>query len=696
MFPFSRYKRLKSGLLKPQPGTLINKYDPLASGLQTFYGFLEQNGNIFADSTGINPSAKSSTAAQNGWAAGKFGQAAFTWGNNVSFIDCGNICDNLPNWTISFWLEQNSSTGGAANDIIVGKFGTGGFSSGQGYGVVIDSPNGHIGGINQTLGGTVFNEKDDAVATAPSSWAHIVVTSSNYVITNIYRNGVNRATTTISGGAVVTTTNTASLTIGGYAAGAFNDGFIDLVGVWNRVLTAVEVQRLFVDPLGLYKKAALPLIFKPAISIPAISGNLVEQSDAIGATSLSTDRLSASLIESGDTIGASVFQGSNVNNASGNLIESTDPIGAVVFSPVLTSGNLAEKSDTIGSKVTLPTPQSLIAIKRKTLYVKPSPGAVINAADSITSGLVFAAPFNEGGGTLIHDLITGQANTSAQSLNIWVPTDRGMAPSNQLGGYMWSGASEVSKRLTDLELTGNGSMSVTFRFLFDSALLGADTVFMGKGDGAGGNPIGGTGPGVTNGWLITCDQDHSTMSGIDYSYVTSPISYSPNSVSGLNAIKIEFECNQWNKMGGFYLPATADNLMHTVTICTAGGMTTAAQEIDDFTVYYDGQKINRLTSIGNSGIALSRYFYCASGTQLTLSDSGYEFCLGKLPTTHADGVQGILDNVLIHNRVLSSQEALRLAIDPFCYLTRPAKRIVTPVLPKLISKRFPFPFMKAV
>lgn len=674
-------------LTKPTASARFNRAWPLFRGLQAFYAFLESKGTTFYELTGQQQPASavlgSSPDIGNFWGnPGKFG-AAVTLDGGTGYINCGNICDNMASFTVSCWFKTSLGSG---NTTLIGKMASGGISTGQGWGII--AINGEVGSITQLASGVVFHQLTSSVAYNDNKWHHLVCTVSNYIPQNVYIDGAAVSTTSSGSGSVTTTTTSNNLEMG--ADSGANDswnGKLDLVGIWNRVLSLYEIQSLYSDPLAMITAQRLPLVSLKVLTPVTSSGNLVEASDVIGTNVLSTATAFGNLVELSDTIGSNVFQGSGVS-ASANLSEQIDAIGSNISLPQNASGNLIEKSDTIGSKVTLPVPNSLIILKRRTIRNKPPIGVQIDRQSGIAQGLVFAAPFNEAGGASIHDLISGEAGSFTNQA--WQTTDVGEAV--YFGATGGPAKFTSLPAFTDLPLTGNGSMSVSFRILLNSTIAGAsETTIMGKSDSTDGT-VGGTN---TAGWNINSDKDHTATAGLDYSYITSPINYSPNSHAGANVVKLEFECNQWNKMGGVYMPTTADNKMHQITICTAGGMVGAAQEIDDYTVYYDGVIVNRLTSIGNSGIVGSKYFYCASGTQLTTSDAAYQLAIGAHPSgSFSAGT--IVDNVLIHNRVLTPQEALQLYVDPFCYLKTPAKKIVTPLLPKLISKRFPFPFTRVI
>src|SRR5581483_1554626 len=77
---------------------------------------------------------------------------------------------------------------------------------------------------------------------------HGVFAVSSYVATAIYIDGAKVSTTVVSNGAVTTTTNTGNLTFGGDTASDWWNGSLDNVGIWNRVLSADEIERLYIEP----------------------------------------------------------------------------------------------------------------------------------------------------------------------------------------------------------------------------------------------------------------------------------------------------------------------------------------------------------------------------------------------------------------------------------------------------------------
>lgn len=740
-------------LIIPPPGTLANLNHPLMRGIQTMFLCNEGGGVSIADCTKKNPAGSlASSTVGPAWFkpnSSGGGQAPLSLGINggssIGHWQCGNICDNLATFTVAFWSYHNS--GGC----VIGKFGSGGFSSGQGWGVVVNGN--RYNWICQMAGGSVYQQY---YATADGSSLfnqnrHWAFTISNYLLTGLYIDGVSFATSqtgTGSTGTVTTTTNSNQLQFGASTGTTdpTNGMSVNAAGVWNRVLSAGEIQQLATDPFCFIQQPSKTLLSKGRIVKKLTALNLtplgIASQEALGAPTFglgigpggikTEEKFGAQLIAntqiltpfgitSQEMLGApgtalnllplgvtsqEIIGAENVaiNNASNILpggVTSQEGVGEPIITGAgINPGGISSAENFGGAGLALnllplgvTSQEAIGAIKaalglKKLITVpqrrymkrwKPITGTQLNPNSSIIQGLVLASPFLEQGGNTSRDLIGHeQANFVAPFTPIsWVRTDNGFAPqcvnSNRV-------LYPTQPRFTDLPLTGNGSMSVSFRILFNSSICGGfGGTIMGKSDSTDGSA------GSTAGWNVNCDNNYSTMTGIDPSYVTSPINYIPNTSSGPHVIKLEFECDQWNKQGGVYVPNTPDNQMHQITICTQGGMVGAAAELDDYTVYLDGQLIVR-DPAHRSFIIGAKYFYCASGNQTT-SDAAYNLSIGAHPGG-SNSIQSPIDNVLVHNRVLTADEAMQLYVDPYCYLQRP-KRLFAALASSSLQYVFP-------
>lgn len=155
--------------------------------------------------------------------------------NSVFEVPNNNVLSNDPE-TFSFWVHPFSWTSATASAFISKRVGTG-----SGY--FISYYNANNGMIIDCGSGNSPNRW--LVANSPSlnEWTHIVVTCSEATGLKLYMNGV----LTNSRGTVDRSSfsSTSNFRIGRDGSGYVLDGRMDDVRIFNRVITAEEVQNLY-------------------------------------------------------------------------------------------------------------------------------------------------------------------------------------------------------------------------------------------------------------------------------------------------------------------------------------------------------------------------------------------------------------------------------------------------------------------
>lgn len=284
-----------------------------ASGINKdgFYTVADNNGTY----SGVGSGWQNSIAAGRGEKNSPFGTGVFTpqvfGGIYNAQANVGNICDNMPTFTVSLWLT-NQAGAGPTFGCLVGKMGSGGFSTGQGWGAAIQWDVNSIKTnqpyvITQTSGGSAwasYNAENPIANGWPlaaansqyiSGWHHVVYVVTSYVPTAIYIDGVKQVITNTGQGTVpVTTTNINPLILGTDFASATQDSSgmpLCGVGVWNRALTQDEVQELYADPFCLWNVGKTFASKAGLIKIPAASLTLhptgIVSGESLGGPSLS-------------------------------------------------------------------------------------------------------------------------------------------------------------------------------------------------------------------------------------------------------------------------------------------------------------------------------------------------------------------------------------------------------------------------
>ncbi len=173
---------------------------------------------------------------------GKIGQA-LRFDGSSSYVDITNssgVADNLTNFSVSAWFKSSASIPGDAE--IVSKFGAGGIATGEGWS--LDIHGNALIGIIQGAGGSTYAVKETAVTVTDGKWHHgvMVVTGGNTVA--LYFDGQNQTGSAV-GGTVTSYTNASNIRVGNDYNSKLFPGTIDDVRVYNRALSASEVQQLY-------------------------------------------------------------------------------------------------------------------------------------------------------------------------------------------------------------------------------------------------------------------------------------------------------------------------------------------------------------------------------------------------------------------------------------------------------------------
>jgi len=221
---------------------------PANLGLVGYWSMNEGTGAYADDSSGNNN--RGTLVSGPAWVDGKRGKAlSFDYVNDyVEAADKASLRVGVPSFTFSAWLKPGNVSG------------CGDESAGAGC-IVFNKENSYEWGIsnNGKIQWAIRNTSPgwawaNSGLTAPSGvWTHIVITyNGSNIIT--YKNGGASTNSQSGSGNVDNTTYRNALRIGARnapgAASSFFPGLIDDVRIYNRALSATEIQALYKSGAG--------------------------------------------------------------------------------------------------------------------------------------------------------------------------------------------------------------------------------------------------------------------------------------------------------------------------------------------------------------------------------------------------------------------------------------------------------------
>lgn len=235
---------------KPPKGVLLNAGHPLASGLVGCWLMNEGSGNKIFDLSGNKNTG--SFVNHTTWAPGKFG-SCLSFDGTDDYVETNKTASQLgingakPK-TVSAWACVDDFTGSQAHTV----FGFGTNATGQDFALMTTN-----GDNNWYM--NFWNIPPDIPFSVPNSkkvWTHFAITYDGTTI-RIYANG----SFVISEVWTLNTGNTRTVKIGawlGYVNSYFK-GYIDNVCIYNRALTATEVNQLYREPFAMFNKESIVL-----------------------------------------------------------------------------------------------------------------------------------------------------------------------------------------------------------------------------------------------------------------------------------------------------------------------------------------------------------------------------------------------------------------------------------------------------
>jgi len=205
------------------------------NGLVAAYGFNQGSGVQVADASGQGNTGTISSATWT--AAGKFGSALSFNGTSawVTVADAPSL-DIATGMTIEAWVNPTSGTGWRT---VVLKESSNGFA----YSLYSANNASRPAGYVNTAGDMALNGTS---AVPLNTWTHVALTYDGATM-RMFVNGVQVSTRALTGAALV---SNGPLRIGGNSVwGEYFRGAIDEVRVYNRALTAAEIQTDMTTPI---------------------------------------------------------------------------------------------------------------------------------------------------------------------------------------------------------------------------------------------------------------------------------------------------------------------------------------------------------------------------------------------------------------------------------------------------------------
>jgi hypothetical protein len=206
-------------------------------GLVAAYGFNEGTGTSSADASGTGNGATISGAA---WAtAGRFGRAlSFDGVNDLVTVADASSLDFTTGMTLEAWVNPSALSGWRTAIL---KEATGGLAY-----ALYAHDNAPRPAVTVNVAGRDHSSGGSAQLPL-NTWTHLAATFDGATL-RLFVNGVQVGSGALGGSLL---TSTGALRIGGNAVwGEYFSGLIDEVRIYNRALTAAEIQSDMTAPIG--------------------------------------------------------------------------------------------------------------------------------------------------------------------------------------------------------------------------------------------------------------------------------------------------------------------------------------------------------------------------------------------------------------------------------------------------------------
>ncbi|UCC23447.1 MAG: hypothetical protein JSW23_05180 [Planctomycetota bacterium] len=220
------------------------------NGLVAHWAFDEGSGTIAYDSAGGNVGT---IYGDGEWGVGQVG-GALQFDGEGDYVDCGNTFAGVvasPSKTIMGWAKSDTTSYPSQTLAGAGRILTLYRESGSsGFTIYAQGDPATWRGLYRKAG-NVAQDIDSGVSVVVNEWAHVALVQDGADV-DVYINGVSE--NSASDGAAPTTRRHVNADIGAYdaetAMKCFFEGSIDEVRIYDRALSAVEVEELYWTDIG--------------------------------------------------------------------------------------------------------------------------------------------------------------------------------------------------------------------------------------------------------------------------------------------------------------------------------------------------------------------------------------------------------------------------------------------------------------
>jgi hypothetical protein len=327
------------------------------TGLVGYWNFDEGSGTTAADSSGNGNNGTLTNGPT--WTAGKVGSGALSFDGTNNYVNAGSnsSLDDIQNqggsgMTVAFWINPASNS----TKYIIGK-GLDSTNTGH-WSVVKSNLTNPARIVFKKEGGTDLQAYWNNIAPS-GSWTHVVVVWDGAMDgsgVNLYKNGTLVVGKGITPGATANSDAANNLSIGSSnGTSGYLDAGLDEVRIYNRVLTAQEIQDIYNDtgsPPG--GGSPPPAGDTTAPSVPA----------SLTATSISFSQINLSWTASTDNVGVTGYKiyrggveiGTTVNNNYNDNNLNVSTAYSYTVSAFDAVGNNSAQSSAAGATTQTPAP----------------------------------------------------------------------------------------------------------------------------------------------------------------------------------------------------------------------------------------------------------------------------------------------------------------------------------------------------
>jgi hypothetical protein len=353
---------VSDGTLTATDSFVLTVSTPPSGGLVAAYGFNESSGTTVADASGNGNRGAIGSATWT--ASGKYGSAlSFNGASARVTVADANSLDLTTGMTLEAWV--NPTAGGGWRDVIYK-------GPDDIYYLMGSSDNG-----TPSIGGTFSPNPLRGSSSLPmNTWSHLAATYDGTAM-RLYVNGVLVSNVAQAGSIQV---STGALTIGGDALyGQYFSGRIDEVRVYNRALSAAEIQADMNTPVSAGGGGASP----PTITdINNQSTTVNTATAAIPFTVGDPDTAVTSLTVSGSSNNVTLVPNANIAfggsgaNRTVTVTPATNQTGTATVTVTVSDGTLTASDTFVLTVATVNTPPTISDISNQTTNEDTASGAI--------------------------------------------------------------------------------------------------------------------------------------------------------------------------------------------------------------------------------------------------------------------------------------------------------------------------------